>query len=161
MQASLTNRSYQEDVHGYRFSWNHIFLAPSAVPVIEKLLTAEFCEIVALFRKLWMPFPSPIRLFSKKSKRGKYWAVKDAYPQGNIVEQLKEVGQDVENTSNQIQTVSQRLAHINGDFQAICDDLKKKNASIAKRRRYSRKDNLNNGIQLKHQDEQVYQIIAQ
>jgi len=150
----------QEDVHLTDLSQKlDSILAPlRSVPVIEKSLMAEFCEIVGTINKTMNAVSKSDSVIFEKSNEGNIEQLKRAYPQGNIVEQLKEVGQDVENTSNQIQTISQRLVDINGDFQAICDDLKKKNASIANQGDIAEKIT-SIMDQLKHQDEQVYQLL--
>ncbi len=150
----------QEDVHLTDLSQKlDSILAPlRSVPVIEKSLMAEFCEIVGTINKTMNAVSKSDSVIFEKSNEGNIEQLKRAYPQGNIVEQLKEVGQDVENTSNQIQTISQHLVDINGDFQAICDDLKKKNASIANQGDIAEKIT-SIMDQLKHQDEQVYQLL--
>ncbi len=150
----------QEDVHLTDLSQKlDSILAPlRSVPVIEKSLMAEFCEIVGTINKTMNAVSKSDSVIFEKRNEGIFEQLKRAYPQGNIVEQLKEVGQDVENTSNQIQTISQRLVDINGDFQAICDDLKKKNASIANQGDIAEKIT-SIMDQLKHQDEQVYQLL--
>ncbi|HSA03960.1 MAG TPA: hypothetical protein P5145_00075 [Tenuifilaceae bacterium] len=150
----------QEDVHLTDLSQKlDSILAPlRSVPVIEKSLMAEFCEIVGTINKTMNAVSKSDSVTFEKSNEGNIEQLKRAYPQGNIVEQLKEVGQDVENTSNQIQTISQRLVDINGQFQAICDDLKGKNASIANQGDIAEKIT-SIMDQLKHQDEQVYQLL--
>lgn len=150
----------QEDVHLTDLSQKlDSILAPlRSVPVIEKSLMAEFCEIVATINKTMNAVSKSDSVTFEKSNEGNIEQLKRAYPQGNIVEQLKEVGQDVENTSNQIQTISQRLIEINGLFQTICDDLKEKNATIANQGDIAERITLIME-QLKHQDEQVYQLL--
>ncbi len=150
----------QEDVHLTDLSQKlDSILAPlRSVPVIEKSLMAEFCEIVGTIDKTMNAVSKSDSVTFEKSNVGNIEQLKRAYPQGNIVEQLKEVGQDVENTSNQIQTISQRLVDINGQFQTICDDLKGKNASIANQVDIAEKIS-SIMDQLKHQDEQVYQLL--
>ncbi|HOZ13775.1 MAG TPA: hypothetical protein PK784_03215 [Tenuifilaceae bacterium] len=150
----------QEDVHLTDLSQKlDSILAPlRSVPIIEKSLMAEFCEIVGTINKTMNAVSKSDSVFFEKSSDGNIEQLKRAYPQGNIVEQLKEVGQDVENTSNQIQTISQRLVDINGQFQTICDDLKVKNASIANQGDIAEKIT-SIMDQLKHQDEQVYQLL--
>lgn len=150
----------QEDVHLTDLSQKlDSILAPlRSVPVIEKSLMAEFCEIVCTINKTMNAVSKSDSVFFEKNNEGNIEQLKRAYPQGNIVEQLKEVGQDVENTSNQIQTISQRLVDINGQFQTICDDLKEKNASIANQGDIAEKIT-SIMDQLKHQDEQVYQLL--
>lgn len=150
----------QEDVHLTDLSQKlDSILAPlRSVPVIEKSLMAEFCEIVGTINKTMNAVSKSDSVTFEKSNEGNIEQLKRAYPQGNIVEQLKEVGQDVENTSNQIQTISQRLIEINAQFQAICDDLKGKNASVANQGDIAEKIT-SIMDQLKHQDEQVYQLL--
>ena len=150
----------QEDVHLTDLSQKlDSILAPlRSVPVIEKSLMAEFCEIAGTINKTMNAVSKSDSVFFEKSNEGNIEQLKRAYPQGNIVEQLKEVGQDVENTSNQIQTISQHLVDINGQFQTICDDLKGKNTSIANQGDIAEKIS-SIMDQLKHQDEQVYQLL--
>lgn len=150
----------QEDVHLTDLSQKlDSILAPlRSIPVIEKSLMSEFCEIVGTINRTMNAVSKSDSVIFEKSNEGNIEQLKKAYPQGNIVEQLKEVGQDVENTSNQIQTISQRLTVINGQFQIICDDLKGKNASIVNQGDIAEKIT-SIMDQLKHQDEQVYQLL--
>jgi len=150
----------QEDVHLTDLSQKlDSILAPlRSVPVIEKSLMTEFCEVVGTINKTMNSVSKSDSVIFEKSNEANIEQLKKAYPQGNIVEQLKEVGQDVENTSNQIQTISQRLVDINRQFQTICDDLKGKNVSTTNQGDIAEKITLIMD-QLKHQDEQVYQLL--
>ncbi|MCB8963938.1 MAG: hypothetical protein H6536_02720 [Bacteroidales bacterium] len=87
-------------------------------------------------------------------------ALKNAYPQGNIVDQLKEVGQDVENTSNQIQTIAQRFADINRRLSTVYTDLTQKQSLITDQGEMG--DRISAILDMfKKQDEQMFKLLTE
>lgn len=154
----------QEDVHLTDLSQKlDSILAPlSSVPVIEKSLISELAQIVESTNKTLTSVSKADTLILENNSlfvpKESIEKLKKAYPQGNIVDQLKEVGQDVEKTSNQIQTISQRLVDVNGKLNGICTEISNKYADIQGQGGVADRI-LSIMDKLKQQDEQVYKLL--
>lgn len=101
-----------------------------SVPVIEQALINELKEITDYTTKTLTAVTNLDDIIPDKKKNfesnDSIAALKNAYPQGNIVEQIKEVGSDVEKTTNQIQTISQRFAGTNERLSKISVSINEK-----------------------------------
>ena len=101
-----------------------------SVPVIELSLINELKEITDYTTKTLTAVTNLDDIIPDRKKdfepNDSIAALKNAYPQGNIVEQIKEVGSDVEKTTNQIQTISQRFAGINERLSKISVNINEK-----------------------------------
>lgn len=154
----------QEDIHITDLSQKlDSILAPlRSVPVIEKTMMTELREVVESINKTLNAVAKADPLIVEDNNSfvllENIEKLKHAYPQGNIVDQLKEVSQDVDKTSNQIQTISQRLYEVNGNLSVICDDLNAKHAEILNHLDVPEKISLILD-KLKHQDESIYKLL--
>lgn len=106
-----------------------ILVPLKGVPVMGKKLIDELTEIVKSVIqsitaqiKASAPYLEDNSLEVSVKKMDK---LQKAYPQGNIVEQLREVGRDVQTTSSLIQTITQRLLGVNSRLGNICIQLAK------------------------------------
>lgn len=154
----------QEDIHLSDLSQklDSILVPLSGVPVIEKTLLAELTNVIESVSKTLNSVSKPDSTnfdeeigFSSLENIDK---LKHAYPKGNIVDQLREVGQDVEKTSNQIQTISQRLQEVNGSLGSICNILKEKHTEILNQTGIA--DRISSVLdKLKQQDEDIYKLL--
>lgn len=154
----------QEEIHFADLSQKlDSILAPlKSVPLIEKTFVNELSEIVAstsqilaAIAKTGSIIPDSDTSFIPKENID---ALKGAYPQGNIVDQIKEVGQDVEKTSNQIQTITQRFTDVNSQLDKVCKELDSRHLEI------EGLDNVAEKIvsildKLKQQDEIIYKLL--
>jgi len=154
----------QEEIHFADLSQKlDSILAPlKSVPLIEKTLTNELNEIVASTFQILAAVAKTGSIISDSDTsfipKENIDALKGAYPQGNIVDQIKEVGQDVEKTSNQIQTITQRFTDVNNQLDKVCKELDLRHHEI------EGLDNVAEKIvsildKLKQQDEIIYKLL--
>ncbi|KAB2872222.1 MAG: hypothetical protein F9K37_01000 [Bacteroidales bacterium] len=154
----------QEDIHLSDLSQklDSILVPLSGVPVIEKTLLAELTNVIESVSKT---LNSVVKAESSSIDEEIAFVplenidkLKHAYPKGNIVDQLREVGQDVEKTSNQIQTISQRLHEVNSSLGSICNNLTEKHAEILNQTGIA--DRISSVLdKLKKQDEDIYKLL--
>lgn len=154
----------QEDIHLSDLSQklDSILVPLSGVPVIEKTLLAELTNVIESVSKT---LNSVVKAESSSIDEEIAFVplenidkLKHAYPKGNIVDQLREVGQDVEKTSNQIQTISQRLHEVNSSLGSICNNLTEKHAEILNQTGIA--DRISSVLdKLKQQDEDIYKLL--
>ncbi len=154
----------QEDIHLSDLSQklDSILVPLSGVPVIEKTLLAELTNVIESVSKTLNSVakaePSSIDEEIAFVPLENIDKLKHAYPKGNIVDQLREVGQDVEKTSNQIQTISQRLHEVNSSLGSICNNLTEKHAEILNQTGIA--DRISSVLdKLKKQDEDIYKLL--
>jgi len=154
----------QEDIHLSDLSQklDSILVPLSGVPVIEKTLLAELTNVIESVSKTLNSVakaePSSIDEEIAFVPLENIDKLKHAYPKGNIVDQLREVGQDVEKTSNQIQTISQRLHEVNSSLGSICKNLTEKHAEILNQTGIA--DRISSVLdKLKQQDEDIYKLL--
>lgn len=154
----------QEDIHLSDLSQklDSILVPLSGVPVIEKTLLAELTNVIESVSKTLNSVakaePSSIDEEIAFVPLENIDKLKHAYPKGNIVDQLREVGQDVEKTSNQIQTISQRLHEVNSSLGSICNNLTEKHTEILNQTGIA--DRISSVLdKLKKQDEDIYKLL--
>ncbi|BDX39361.1 hypothetical protein CYCD_27160 [Tenuifilaceae bacterium CYCD] len=154
----------QEEIHFADLSQKlDSILAPlKSVPLIEKTFANELSEMVASTSQILAAVAKTGSIISESDTsfipKENIDALKSAYPQGNIVDQIKEVGQDVEKTSNQIQTITQRFTDVNSQLDKVCKDLDSKHFEV------EGLDNVAEKIvsildKLKQQDEIIYKLL--
>jgi uncharacterized coiled-coil DUF342 family protein len=154
----------QEEIHLTDLSQKlDSILAPlRSVPIIEKTLISELKEIVNSATHTLTAVTKVDSLILDKNNlfipKDNLDSLKRAYPQGNIVDQLREVGQDVEKTTDHIQTISQRLVDVTNRLNIISQELTNKQHDIKDQddipeRIASIMDNL------KQKDELIYKLL--
>ncbi|MGE0078074.1 MAG: hypothetical protein AB7S48_09460 [Bacteroidales bacterium] len=154
----------QEEIHFSDLSQKlDSILAPlRSVPIIEKSL---FCELKDIVDATTNTLSSVTKVDETISENNKFFEpkenidiLKSAFPQGNIVDQIKEVGLDVEKTSNQIQTITLRFSDIAERLRMICQNTCEKQDDITNHTEVAEKISLILD-KLKHQDELIYKLL--